>query len=83
MHSANAVAKVLALREEGLGAGRIARRTALPLSTVRDWLADKIPKHGPEARRHAGRPVCEACGCDGHCFEGLSAAYVYLLGLST
>ena len=43
MHSRAAVAEVMALRLEGLGARRIARRTGLPLATVRDWLAGRVP----------------------------------------
>src|SRR5688572_20089926 len=39
------VAAVLELRSQGLGARRIAARTGLPVSTVRDWLAGRLPPH--------------------------------------
>ena len=79
VHSRAAVAEVLALRSEGLGARRIARRTKLPLSTVRDWLVGRLPAHSRVERAIAS--VCETCGCDAHSFDRLLPAYVYLLGL--
>jgi hypothetical protein len=82
MHSASEVAVVLALRAEGLGARRIASRTGLPLATVRDWLAGKVPKHsqrlGPDDEIV---PSCGVCGHSAHSFGGLAPEYVYLLGL--
>jgi hypothetical protein len=79
MHSPAAVAEVLALRATGLGARRIARQTDLPLATVRDWLAGKVPQHS----RNGGpvRPSCAACGQPEHRFAELPSEYVYLLGL--
>lgn len=80
MHDRATVARVLTLRQEGLGARRIAHRTDLPLSTVRDWLAGRVPAH---SLRGSGtpRPGCPACGHEGHDFAALGDAYVYLLGL--
>ena len=80
MHGRDAVAEVLGLREQGLGARRIAARTDLPVATVRDWLAGRVPRHsrptGSEPRR-----ACRRCGHERHRFADLPAAYVYLLGL--
>lgn len=45
VHSQATIAKVLALRQDGLGARRIASRTGLPVGTVRDWLAGGLPAH--------------------------------------
>jgi hypothetical protein len=39
------LAEVLALRAEGVGARRIAKRLNLPLSIATDWLAGLIPAH--------------------------------------
>jgi hypothetical protein len=78
MRSSAEVAQVLELREGGLGARRIARRTGLPVSTVRDWLAGKLPRH---SQTSAGSGVCVRCGHASHPFRELPAAYLYLLGL--
>jgi hypothetical protein len=79
MHSRHLVIEALRLRdEEGLGARRVARRLALPLGTVRDWHAGKLPRHvRPEAT--AGR--CRRCGQVEHDFTTLADGYVHLLGL--
>jgi hypothetical protein len=76
MHSSESVTEVLALQaDEGLGARRIARRTGLPLSTVRDWLAGRLPGNGV-------RPgTCTTCRASEHHFDELPPEYVYLLGL--
>lgn len=82
MHTRATVSEVLALRAHGLGARRIARRMDLPVATVRDWLAGKVPRHSlgaPETLRV--EPDCMACGQADHRFAELPAAYVYLLGL--
>lgn len=82
MHSPAAVAEVLALRREGLGGRRIALVTGLPLATVRDWLAGRVPRHSAE--HGAGGAVaatCGQCGHAGHQFDALPSQYVYLLGL--
>jgi hypothetical protein len=82
MHGPAAVAEVLALRAEGLGARRIASRTGLPVATVRDWLAGRLPKHSRNRDRGVEpRASCERCGHFAHDFERLPPAYVYLLGL--
>ncbi len=82
MHSQPTVAKVMALRQEGLGARRIAKLTDLPIATVRDWLAGRLPRHsrgGLDA--WIGAPTCEECGQGAHDFAALPPDYVYLLGL--
>jgi hypothetical protein len=79
VHDRETVAAALALRELGLGPRRIAKRMDLPVATVRDWLAGRVPKH---SRRLPGvSPPCEACGQTGHDFAALGEDYVYLLGL--
>jgi hypothetical protein len=77
MRSGAEVAAVLRLRAEGLGARRIARRTGLPVSTVRDWLRGKLP-HRPHA---GGGASCDRCGHPAHGFSGLDGVYAYLLGV--
>jgi hypothetical protein len=74
MHSRAAVARVLQLREQGLGARRIAARTGVPVRTVTDWLAGKTPKRSITQG-------CERCGHERHRFAELPAAYSYLLGV--
>lgn len=79
MHDRATVAEALRLRdEEGLGAVRVANRLGLPIGTVRDWHAGRLPKH---SRVRTPDAVCSRCGNDRHDFGSLSAAYVYLLGL--
>jgi hypothetical protein len=83
MHSRATVAEALRLRdEEGFGARRAAQRLGLPLGTVRDWHAGKLPRH---TRKPApGEPIpsrCTRCGQNVHRFDALSRTYVYLLGL--
>ena len=82
MHRPETVSAVLALRDQGLGARRIARRTELPLGTVRDWLAGKLPRHsrgfGPG---EVPESTCESCGGPPHAYAELPRTYVYLLGL--
>jgi hypothetical protein len=74
MHSRAAVERVLQLRDEGLGARRIAARAGLPVRTVTDWLAGKTP-------RAPSGECCERCGHEKHGFAELPAAYSYLLGI--
>jgi hypothetical protein len=82
MHSRTTVAEAMALRQEGLGARRIARRMDLPIATVTGWLAGRLPAHSRRPRKmDALRGTCDACGHDVHDFEGLPKSYVYLLGL--
>jgi hypothetical protein len=82
MHSQSTVAAALALRARGLGARRIARRLNLPLGTVRDWLAGRVPAQSRawEPGSNA-EPACEQCGHTAHRFGELAPPYVYLLGL--
>jgi hypothetical protein len=80
MHSQSRVEEAMALRQEGLGARRIAKRLSLPVSTVRDWLAGNLPAHSRRGDRAAPRR-CDGCGLVVHEFELLTADYVYLLGL--
>jgi hypothetical protein len=82
MHSRATVAEALRLRdEEELGAVRVARRLGLPVGTVRDWYAGKLPKHS-RARVSGRLPApCTSCGHDAHDFGSLPPAYAYLLGL--
>jgi hypothetical protein len=77
VHSHATVLRVLALRQEGLGARRIAKCTGLPLGTVKDWLAGKLPAYS-----RSGDPGrCASCGHVRHNFPSLPSEYVYLLGL--
>jgi hypothetical protein len=83
VYSQAIVAEALRLRaEQGLGARRVARRLGLPLGTVRDWHAGKLPWH---SRRGSHDDLCPAiCGrCEQreHRFDQFGDAYVHLLGL--
>jgi len=83
MHSRSTVAEALRLRDvEELGARRVADRLGLPLSTVRDWHAGKLPWHSEPAL--TGQPplrLCAGCGQIEHGLDRLGAEYAYLLGL--
>ena len=82
MHSQAAVAEVLALREAGLGARRIAKRTNLPVRTVTDWIAGRLPRHSRALDLSKPQPpACRRCGHQEHRFHELPQEYVYLLGL--
>jgi hypothetical protein len=89
MHDRATVEEALRLRdEEGLGAVRAARMLGLPVGTVRDWHAGKLPRHSrartgnsDTGRQDAGLERCDRCGHSGHRFDELSESYVYLLGL--
>ena len=74
MHSRATFLRFSALRESGLGARRIARELDLPLSTVRDWAAGKLPRNGWTGR-------CPTCGNPAHEVAELPDSYAYLLGL--
>jgi hypothetical protein len=54
----------------------ISRATGIPRSTIRDWLAGRVP-----SGRAADESACPACGAPQHRFESLPPEYVYLLGL--
>ncbi len=79
MHSGPTVAEALRLRdEEGLGARGVARRLKVPLPTVRDWYAGKLPRN---YRLIASGISCQRCGQEDHRVKELGPAYVHLLGL--
>ena len=69
------VSRSLELAGDGLTTSEVARRVGVPRSTVRDWLAGRVP-----ARYQAGGTGCGAC-CGVHDLGGLPAPYVYLLGM--
>jgi hypothetical protein len=78
MHDPATVAKAPRLQEEeGLGARRVARRLGIPVGTLRDWHAGKLPRHS----RDGAGPFCPRCGRNEHHFDELGRDYVYLLGL--
>jgi len=81
MHNQAIVAEALALRGEGLGARRIARRLDLPVATVRDWLAGRVPNHSRSSDGGVAAKLCGRCGQDAHRFDELQSEYVYLFGL--
>jgi hypothetical protein len=65
---------VLNLAANGKSQLAIARETGVPRSTVRDWLAGRLPKGRADVS-------CLDCGAQRHRFDELPPAYVYLLGL--
>ena len=83
MHDRATVAEALRLRdEEGLGARRVAKQLRLPVATIRDWHAGKLPRHSLSLMAgEAVPPPCQGCGHDQHNFNELPERYVYLLGL--
>jgi hypothetical protein len=70
------VQTVLALASNGSSPFAIASETGIPRSTVRDWLAGRLPNGGA-----VEGASCLRCGGPEHGFDGLPAGYVYLLGL--
>jgi len=76
MHGAEQVTAVLRLRQKGLSALEISRRTGVARSTVRDWLAGRLPR---DPRRADLR--CDQCGGAAHDVANLPPEYVYLLGM--
>jgi len=84
MHSKATVEEALRLRDEkGLGARRVARRLGVPVGTVRDWHAGKLPWHSrPAPTDESGRPLaCPNCRQSIHRHGDLGSAYAHLLGL--
>jgi hypothetical protein len=69
------VTESLALAGRGLSTSEVARRVRVPRSTVRDWLAGRVP-----AGYECGGTGCITCGAV-HDLAGLPAAYAYLLGM--
>lgn len=80
MRSEAEVQLVLELSAGGMSASEIARRTGISRSTVKDWVAGRLPR---TANRLVGGEacLCEACGSGLHDFAGLPPSYTYLLGM--
>jgi hypothetical protein len=79
VHSGATVAEALRLRDEdGLGARSVARRLGIPLPTVRDWHAGKLPRNYHLAVKGI---ICPGSGQNEHRVDELGPAYVHLLGL--
>lgn len=76
MHSTETVAEVLTLAESGLGARRISARTGIPVRTISEWLAGRLPRKSIAVTT----PRCSHCGAPSHRIED-AANYAYLLGL--
>ena len=72
MRSKSEVMAAQELAAAGATVSAVARELGLPRSTVRDWLAGRLP--------HSTKPADGNCG-DVHVVGELSAEYVYLLGL--
>jgi Homeodomain-like domain len=69
------VKQSLELAAAGLSTSEVARRVGVPRSTVRDWLAGRVPTgYG------RGKHGCGTCG-GVHDLDALPASYVYLLGM--
>jgi hypothetical protein len=71
------VDRSLQLAGEGLSTSEIARRLGLPRSTVRDWLAGRLPINWHTRGTSSG---CAGCG-GVHELGDLPPVYVYLLGM--
>jgi hypothetical protein len=82
VHSQATVSRAIRLRdEEGLGARKVARRLGLPIGTVRDWHAGKLPWHSRPTSTGKPRRVCPGCEQSDHSRDRLGREYVHLLGL--
>ena len=78
--SGEEIAEALRLIEAGLDAGSVARRTRVPVATVRTWRRGDIPERAMLAL--LGVPACERCGWPAHRADELPReAYAYLLGM--
>jgi len=83
MRSREEVALVHALAQQGLNHCEIARETGIPRSTVRQWLAGRIPDFD-RTRTHLGRRGASGAAClicAGRPGSLPQPAYPYLLGL--
>jgi Homeodomain-like domain-containing protein len=78
-HLQQDVARVLALRHEGLTGVEIAARTGIPRRTVSDWLRGKLSQRAWHAAD--GVRACVACGAESHELTNVRTSYVYLLGV--
>jgi hypothetical protein len=76
MRPPDQVTTVVRLAASGKTPLTISRETGIPRSTVRDWLAGRLPNGG-----RADALACPRCGAPEHRFDELPPAYVYLLGL--
>jgi hypothetical protein len=72
--SADEIRTCLQLSAEGHNASEISKRTALPRTTVRAWLAGRTPQSRDALR------TCPGCGRESHIPERLPPSYAYLLG---
>ncbi len=79
MRSVEEVELVRSLAEEGLNHCEIARRTGIPRSTVRQWLAGQTPDFQRTRNPHQSRGACPVC--EGQPLALPQPAYPYLLGL--
>jgi hypothetical protein len=70
------VKTVVDLAASGKSPFAISRETGIPRSTIRDWLAGRLPNGG-----EANGVSCALCGAPEHRFHELPAAYAFLLGL--
>jgi len=70
------VEMVVALAASGKSPLTIARETGIPRSTIKDWVAGRLPSGRP-----ANGSSCPACGAVAHRLDELPPEYVYLLGL--
>ncbi len=77
VHSQATVSEAIRLRDnEGLGAREVARRLGLPVGTVRDWHAGKLPWHSRPTSTGELRRVCPGCKQSGHNRDRLGREYV-------
>jgi hypothetical protein len=70
------VSRSLELAGKGLSTSEVARRVGVPRSTVRDWLAGRLPRDFHRGPSHG----CRDCG-GLHDLDALPPSYVYLLGM--
>jgi hypothetical protein len=77
-YSSAEVRKVLDLRAKGYTGHAVARLTAIPQTTVANWLRGNTPGDPPRGRDGH----CPRCGAPAHDFEQLPGpTYSYLLGI--
>jgi hypothetical protein len=82
VHSQAKVAEAIRLRDEdGLGSRRVAERLSLPVATVRDWHAGKVPWHSRDRVTGERQKLCSMCDQAQHDYAQLGPSYVHLLGL--